>query len=116
MKDRLVISGLTLEARIGVPDAERAAPQRLEIDLVLETAFRGLNDEIDRAVDYAAVSERVRTQVAASCCRLIETLAESLAAAVLRDFPRVTAIEVEVRKFILPGIRHVAAKIRRERS
>lgn len=115
MSDRIVIKSLEVLVRIGVPDEERERPQRLEIDLVLETNFCGIADEITQATDYAAVVAWVGNQCASCECRLIETLAEYLAAGVLQTFPLVQAVELEIRKFILPQTKCVAVHLRRDR-
>jgi dihydroneopterin aldolase len=116
MNDRIIIRGLQVAAVLGVPDAERRAPQGLEVDLVLETDFRGLADDITRATDYAAVAAWVREECARCSPRLLETLAGHLAEGLLGAFPRVFAVSVEVRKFILAEARHVAAVVWRERA
>jgi dihydroneopterin aldolase len=115
MSDRILIKSLEVYACIGVPAAERAKPQRLEIDLLLETDFRGIGDDVSRTTDYAVVAEWVQSECARSGCRLIETLAENLADGLLRGFPLVQGIELEIRKFILPQTDHVAIRLRRER-
>jgi dihydroneopterin aldolase len=115
MSDRIIIKSLEAFARIGVPDEERSRPQRLEMDLLLETDFRGIGDEVSRTTDYAVVADWVNAECARSECRLIETLAENLAGGVLLAFPLVQAVDLEIRKFILPHTRHVAVRLRRER-
>ena len=114
MKDSIVIKSLRVEVRVGVPEEERAQPQSLEIDLRLEGDFRGLDDDIARTTDYAAVCVRVRDKCRAGEFRLIETLAEILAGEILGGFNRVTAVEIEVRKFILPETQYVGVSLRRE--
>lgn len=116
MSDQIVIRGLQVAAVIGVPEVERTAPQGLEVDLVLESDFRGLADDITRATDYAAVASWVVKECARRSPRLVETLAGQLAEGLLGEFPRVSAVSIEVRKFILAGTRHVAVRLRRERA
>ncbi len=116
MSDQIVIRGLEVAAVLGVPDAERAAPQRLEVDLVLETDFTGLHDDITKATDYAAVATWVEHECASVSPRLLESLASHLASGLLSAFPRIRAVSIEVRKFILPQTSHVAVRVRRERS
>jgi len=115
MPDLIHIEALEIRARIGVPEAERAEPQRLTVTLTLEPKvdFRTLQDRIEAAVDYAAVCETVKTVAAARPRRLIETLAAEIAAATLTGYP-LRRVEVEVRKFILPDTAHVAVRIVRE--
>lgn len=115
-RDAIVIDGLEISARIGVPEAERAAgPQRLTATLLLHPrrGFSELEDRIENAVDYAAVCVAVKTLAASGERHLLETLAEEITAMLLRDFP-LAAVEIEVRKFILPDTNFVAARIRRE--
>lgn len=115
MKDSIVIKSLRVEARVGVPEEERAQPQSLAIDLRLEGDFRGSDDDIARTTDYAAVCARMHEKCRRVEFRLIETLAEILAGEILGGFPRVTAVEVAVRKFIIPETQYVGVSLRRER-
>jgi dihydroneopterin aldolase len=114
--DTIRISRLELSAQIGVPDEERATPQRLTVDLALEPArrFSDLDDDIARTVDYFAVCRAVQTLAAERPRKLIETLAEEIAALVLTRFA-VAAVEVELRKYILPDTQFVAVSLRREK-
>ena len=114
MPDQIHIQALEVRARIGVPEAERAEPQRLTVTLTLEPLrdFRTLEDRIEATVDYAAVCAAVQALATARPRRLVETLAEEIAAALLTGFPLRRA-EVEVRKFILPETDYVAVRIAR---
>ena len=115
MPDRIHIEALALSAHLGVPNAERAAAQRLTVSLTLEPVrdFSALGDDLEKTVDYFAVCEAVKTLTGAHPRRLIETLAEEIAELVLERFA-VRVVEVEVRKFILRDTAHVAVRIRRE--
>lgn len=113
--DAIRIHGLEVQARIGVPDEERAQPQKLVLDVVLEGDFRGIRDHISRTTDYAAAAEWLREECARREVQLIETLAEDLAFGLLEQFPRVAAAVVEIRKFVLPQTRCVSARVRREK-
>ncbi len=114
MPDAIRIEQLELSAHLGVPEDERAAPQRLTVSLSLvpKTDFRDLRDDILRTVDYFEVCQRVKAEAASHPRRLLETLAEDLAAMLLREFP-LASVDLELRKFILPDTAHVAAIIRR---
>ena len=115
MTDRILIEALELSSHIGVPDEERDAVQRLTVSLVLEPIrdFRALEDRLENTVDYFALSEFVKMLSLARPRRLIETLAEEIAAELLAQFP-LRAVEVELRKFILPDTQFVAVRVRRE--
>jgi dihydroneopterin aldolase len=112
--DSIHIEELELSVRIGVPDEERVEPQRLTVSMTLwpERDFRGLEDQIGRTVDYAAVCAGVKELASSRTDRLIETLAEAIAQHLLASFP-LGRVELELRKFILPEVRFVAVRIDR---
>jgi dihydroneopterin aldolase len=116
MADQILVDSLELLSVIGVPGEERASAQRLTASLILEplSDFRNLGDAIENTVDYFAVTEFVKELSMARPRRLIETLAEEIAMALLGRFP-LRAVDVELRKFILPDTAFVAARIHRER-
>jgi FolB domain-containing protein len=113
--DSIRIHGLEVQTRIGVGDDERSRPQRLVLDVVLETDFRGAQDDIDRATDYAAVASWLTAECARREVRLLETLSEDLAAGLLEGFPRVGVVVLEIRKFVLPDTESVSVRVRRAR-
>jgi 7,8-dihydroneopterin aldolase/epimerase/oxygenase len=117
MPDRIRIESLELSAHIGVPDEERAHAQRLTVSLVLEPIrdFRALDDRLENTVDYFVLAECVKALSQARPRYLIETLAEEIAGELLARFP-LQAVEIELRKFILPDTAFVAVLIRRERG
>jgi FolB domain-containing protein len=114
MRDCIHIEQLELTAYIGVPNAERATPQRLTVNLTLEPGrgFDRLDDDLAKTVDYFAVCEAVKALADARPRKLIETLADEIAALVLARFA-VRTVEVELRKFILPDTAHVAVRLSR---
>ena len=116
MADRIEIQGLLVAAKVGVPDLERGIPQRLEIDITLTGDFRDLGDDLSRTTDYAGVADWVRRECAEHECRLIESLADHLARGLLGKFPAANSVAVTIRKFILPGTRHVAVGVARDRT
>ncbi len=114
--DHIEIVELELHARIGVPDEERAEQQRLTISITLWPlrSFSELQDDIQNAVDYAAVSQDVKGLVSRREDRLIETLAAAVADHLLRAYP-LKRVRVELRKFVLGEARHTAVVLLRER-
>ena len=113
--DAILVNGLELSAHIGVSDAERVEAQRLTLNLVLvpSAPLSDLGDELGRTVDYFALTRRVRQLAGARPRRLIETLAEEICSCVLEEFS-VRAVEVELRKYILPDTEYVAVRFSRE--
>ena len=114
MPDRILIDSLELSSFIGVPDTERATAQRLTVNLVLEPTldFTALADAFENTVDYFRVCEEVKALSLARPRHLLETLAEDIAALLLARFA-LCAVEVELRKYILPDTAFVAVKIGR---
>lgn len=108
------IRGLEVIARVGVPEEERTAPQRLLLDLRFAAIGQpaDLRDDIDSTVDYFALSRSVIALVGERPRKLIETLADELADRLLTDYP-LRWIEITVRKFILPDAEWVAVTVRR---
>ena len=117
MSDRIHIRGLRLVTRIGVPDEERVLPQSVSVDvsISLSRSFKGFDDRIEHTIDYFQVSQKLREVAARGERRLIETLAEDLAAVVVA-FDGVCAVTLEVKKFILADCDHVSVEITRARE
>jgi len=117
MNDTIIISDLVVLYHVGVPDAERAKPQRLLLTIEIEKAFdsAGATDDINATIDYYAVTQRLLKFGEGKNWKLIEKLASDIAETILREF-RADAISVEVKKFIIPEARYVAVRIRREKK
>lgn len=114
--DSISIVELELSSRVGVPEKERARPQRLTVSLKLHpvTPFGELGDDLARTVDYGAVCAELQGFVNGRADRLIETLAHEMAEHLLCRFPLIS-VELELRKFILPATRYVAVTVKRSR-
>jgi 7,8-dihydroneopterin aldolase/epimerase/oxygenase len=119
MSDLIRVVDLEVRARIGVPEAERAKAQKLLISL--EMGVDGIRraartDDLAATVNYFEVTERVKAQVVRTCpCKLLETLAEKIAADLLEAFP-IKSLTLEIKKFILPDTRWVSVQITRKKS
>lgn len=115
--DCITVEDLEVLARVGVPEAERARPQRLLLTLLLglDVSAAARTEDLARTVDYAAVAKEVREWLAAREWKLIETIAVQVAERLLAAHARrgVVRVVVEVKKFILPGTRHVAVRVER---
>jgi 7,8-dihydroneopterin aldolase/epimerase/oxygenase len=116
MKDTILIEDLEVQYRVGVPDSERAEPQRLLlcVELILDFTEAAATDDLHRTVDYYAVTQRLLAYGQGRSWRLIETLALDIAELVLEEF-KTEAVHVTVKKFILPETRYVAVRVERSR-
>ena len=99
---KVVVRGLIAEARIGVPEEERAAPQRLRLDLELEVTppaelGPGFSDELAEVYDYGRLRDRLHALCRDNEARLLETLAERIAGDCLED-PKVLRVRVRIEK------------------
>jgi dihydroneopterin aldolase len=115
--DQIHIDQLEISARIGVPEEERATPQRLTVSVTLwpKQDTRDFGDQIDKTVDYSAVAEAARNFVRDQSVSLIETLADRLATHLLGNFA-VQKIRVELRKFVLQDAKYVSVTLTRTAS
>jgi dihydroneopterin aldolase len=96
------IEQLEIFARVGVPEGERAKSQRLSVSVTLWPTrdTRELDDKIGRSVDYSDVCKEVKKFARNRSDKLIETLADGIAAHLLKSFP-IRKIAIELRKFVL---------------
>lgn len=97
--DKVTLAGFRLFTHVGCTPEERLVGQHLAFDVVAEGDFRaaGERDDIALSVDYAQAFAAVRDAVVGKDAKLLETVAERAAAAVLA-FPRVRRVTVRVRK------------------
>lgn len=118
---QVFIRGLELQAHLGVHAHEKAAAQRILVHVELavedESAAVGVGpDDLSRVVDYERVVQAARDAVARGHVMLVETLAESVAAAALVD-PRVRQARVCIEKpDAFPDIASVGVTIERSRN
>ena len=95
----VLVRDMLLQAAIGVYAHEHRARQRIRVnvDLAVEEAGARGQDRLDAVVNYETVVEAVREIVGAGHTKLVETLAERIAEACLRD-ERVWVARVRVEK------------------
>jgi len=85
--DIVFIRELRADTVIGVYDWERDIRQSVVLDLEMGDNPRAASsDQIDDALDYAAIATRVLSFIEGSEFQLIETLAEQIAALIMREF------------------------------
>jgi dihydroneopterin aldolase len=107
--DKIFITALRVDAVIGIYDWEREIRQKLLIDLEMTTDITKAahSDDIQHALNYKAISDRVHEFASASSFGLIEALAEKVAGLVREEFA-VQWVKVTVHK---PGAVEAAADI-----
>ncbi len=113
---RISIVDLEVFYRVGVPEAERAQPQRLLLIIVMDSDFSAAakSDGIADTIDYFAVTQRLLKFGEGREWKLIEKLAADIADTILQDF-KPQSVSVEVKKFIIPQARYVSVNFTRAR-
>ncbi len=103
MSDRIVLSGMRFEGRHGVAEEERSLAQLIEVDveLALDLGAAGASDDLERTVDYGSVIELCRRVVEERSFRLLEAIAEAIAADILAS-TTAESVTVHVRKPAVP--------------
>jgi 7,8-dihydroneopterin aldolase/epimerase/oxygenase len=118
---RVFVRDLVLQASIGVFPHEHQARQRIRVNVELGVtdpyATPGAPpvgpDELARVVDYTRIAEAVRREAGAGHVRLVETLAERIAAALLTD-SRARVVRVRVEKLdIFPDAESAGVEVER---
>ncbi len=100
--DKIFLSGLRVEAMVGIYPDERTSSRPVEIDLEIavpgDRVFR--SGDVADTVDYAAVSERIRAELARVRFGLLEQMSQAIAGILLDEFGspwvRVTVVKLGV--------------------
>ena len=106
MADRIELRGLTVRGHHGVFDHERRDGQDFIVDVSvwLDLSVAADSDNLADTLDYGAMTDTVVGLVASTSDRLLERLADRIAAALTVD-GRVVAVTVTVRK-LRPPVPH----------
>src|ERR1044071_9141487 len=112
--DKIIIHDLEVFYRVGVPDEERAKPQRLLVCVVMsrDLAAAASSDDLTRTVDYYAVTRRLLGFGEGRSWKLLEKLAGDITEMLLAEFATGT-VSVEVKKFVIPEARYVSVQLMR---
>jgi len=116
--DAILIRDLRIEALIGIHKRERYVPQTLSIDLDigLPSAAVFASDKVADTIDYEQVALAIRALAGSGHFRLVETLADRVAALLIRDFGA-PWVKVSAAKIgILPNAKFVGVSIERRKS
>lgn len=93
---KIFVTGLKVDAQIGVYSHEKGKAQPLVVDVELDVPTAGA-ERLSQTVNYEMVGEAARAIAAEGHIGLVEAFAERLARACLAD-PRVTRARVRVEK------------------
>ena len=114
---KITIVDLEVFFYVGVPDEERAQPQRLliTIDMTYDFSSAAVTDRVTKTIDYAQVTQKVIKFGEGRNWKLIEKVATDVADLVLNEF-HPEAVMVLVKKFPLPQVGHVSVSVIQTRT
>ena len=119
--DKIIITDIHVFAYHGVNIEEKIKGQNFYIDITghADLTKACQSDDIDETVSYSKMVKRAVYAFTAEKYDLIEKAAQEVADILLREFPRLQAVDVTVRKPEAPikaEFGYVAVSIRRERN
>lgn len=99
MRDKVLVPGIPVRARVGCTEEERRTAQDILVDIELrcDLARAAQSDAIEHTIDYVGARDVVESVASARPYALIETIADRVASRLLASFPAETAV-VRVRK------------------
>lgn len=118
MIDHVIVKGLRCEARVGVTDEERSAPQVIVVSLDVSTdlSAAGSSDDLEDTIDYAGLISSVDAVVREGEVKLLETIAQRIVEEI-SEIKEAIGVTVEVSKEIVPVVEKVdGVTIRIERQ
>ena len=109
---KISIVDLEVFYRVGVPDAERARAQALQLTIEMESNFSAAtkSDGIEDTIDYFAVTQRLLKFGEDREWKLIEKLASDIADTILAEFGPQTVM-VEVKKFVIREAKYISVQL-----
>ena len=113
---RVFVHDMEIMASVGIYEVEHRYEQRIILSLDLDVAdtYDGASENIHDVLDYSRVVRDAELLIQSSHFKLIETMAERIAAQCLAD-ARVLVATVRIEKpDIMPGCRSVGIEIRRQ--
>jgi len=113
---KITIVDLEVSWCVGVPDEERAKPQRLlvTVDMSLDFSTASVSDRIEKTINYQEVADGLLKFGEGRSWKLLEKLAANIADWVLNDF-QPQAVMVEVKKFSIPQAKFVSVSLGKTR-
>lgn len=107
--DKIIIRDLLLRGIIGINPDERLHKQDILVNLEIDTNIRAAaqSDDIEDALNYDAIANRVAQHVEASADFLVEKLVTDIAKLIINEFD-VVRVKVRVEK---PGALRLANSV-----
>ncbi len=114
--DKIFISELKVQTKLGVPEWERMTPQTVVLDIKIDhdLSKAGKSDAIADTIDYGKIVKRIRETLTEHSFQLVEALAEHVCELIFKEFGA-KEIKIKVSKpGILTGVKAVGVVIERK--
>lgn len=112
----ILLDGLEVAMGLGIHASERAAPQRVTIDVAMLCRYDAApEDRIDAVVDYDFLRQGILTLAASRHFELQEVFCDAVARLALAD-PRVAQVRVRSRKLDIYADSTIGCEIARTRE
>ena len=97
---KITIPALTLAVSLGVHSWEKTAPRdvTLRLEMEYDASQAALSDNVQDALDYAELENSIEQQAKSRHFDLLESLVDSIAAQLMKDYDVLFAITVEAEK------------------
>ena len=118
LMDKIKLSELTVNTVIGIWDWEKRNPQKVVFDIEVSTDISNASksDSIKDALDYKAISKRVKQYALENQFDLIETFADRIAEIILNEF-KVSWVKLTISKpYAIRDSKNVSLMIERSRG
>ena len=118
LMDKIKLTELTVNTVIGIWDWEKRNPQKVVFDSEMSTDINkaSKSDSIKDALDYKAVSKRVKQYALENQFDLIETLADKVAEIILNEF-EVSWVKLTISKpYAIRDSKNVSLMIERSKG
>ena len=118
--DRIIIDEMEFYGYHGVYPEENHLGQRFQVSLIAELDLEkaGKTDRLEESVNYAKLFSLCKEIVEGEPKKLLESVAESIASATLKQFPKIFSCTVKVTKLNppIPGkMKSVSVEITRQK-
>ncbi|MDF1819253.1 MAG: dihydroneopterin aldolase [Immundisolibacteraceae bacterium] len=114
MNGEILIENLVVNCIIGILSHERATPQRLRLDVVLQTDFSAsaASDRVEDTVNYAQIADELTQLAVEGQFWLVEAFTAAACRLILDNHSTVSRISISARKpDVMPGEVVVGARL-----
>ena len=118
LMDKIKLTELTVNTVIGIWDWEKRNPQKVVFDIEMSTDINkaSKSDSIKDALDYKAVSKRVKQYALENQFDLIEALADKVAEIIINEF-EVSWVKLTISKpYAIRDSKNVSLMIERSKG